>query len=275
MIFSISNIAWLPSNRIQAYSLLQKNKFTGIEIAPGLLFNNSENSINPSNEEIKKIKDELRSFNLELVSMQSLLYNREEAKLFGDYKQRELFLNEITNVINLAERLEIPNLVLGSPKNRIIPKKVVYSEAEDIALSTFIKLGDLASISGTCISIEPNPKEYGTNFINNTNEAIDFIKKIDSKGIRAILDIGSLKMNGEYDNLDKIIDNIKDYLNHVHLSEPYLEPAPKSSLDFQHLYNSLKRVKYNKAISIEMKYNGCYLDTVKKSLSMMSKVGKS
>ena len=272
MILSVSNISWNPSDKLQAYSLLHKNNITGLEVAPGLLFSHLDDPIHPSNQDLCKVKKELNFYNLQLVSMQSLLYGKKEAQLFGNKKERELFFNELLSVIRLAERLEIPNLVFGSPINRIIPNDMSNTHAENIALKTFSKLGDVAANLGICISIEPNPMEYGTNFINNTNEAIAFVKKLNCHGVKVILDIGSVKMSDDFKNLPNFLHKAINYINHVHISEPYLMPAPESSLEFEYLYNLLYSAGYKKAISIEMLNKNYPIHYIEKFLIIMSKI---
>lgn len=275
MILSISNIAWSPSEKLKAYSLLLSNNFEGLEIAPGLFFSHLDDPVSPSNKDIFRAKAELNLYDLKLVSMQSLLYGKKEAQLFGNKQQRDLFHDELIKIINLAERLEIPNLVFGSPTNRSIPSHISSSEAEDIAISMFSRLGDVAMSSGTCISLEPNPKEYGTNFINNMEEAVSFIKKINSSGIKAILDVGSIKMNDDYDDLRQIVYDSRDFLNHVHVSEPYLGPAPESSFEYEILHNLLYEFGYKKAISIEMQNKNCPLDYIDNLMKKMTKINLS
>lgn len=272
MILSISNIAWHPSNRLSIYSALQKFNFTGLEIAPGLLFNHADNPFNPLESELNKIIDELNNFNLKIVSMQSLLFGKKDALLFGNSDQRQIFFDGMLEAIKLAERLNVPNLVFGSPSNRNISKGMKLIDAQDIARSTFTKLGEVALNAGTSISIEPNPQEYGTNFINNMNQAISFIKKIESPGIKAILDIGSIKMNNEFDDLPNLISKSIAHLNHVHISEPYLMPAPQSFSEYEYLYNLLLKAGYEKALSIEMKSENISINNIEACLSKMSRI---
>lgn len=270
MIYSISNIAWNPANKNQAYSILQKNNFKGLEVAPGLLFHEIENPISPKKKDIVKVKNELKSYELRLVSMQSLLFGKNNALLFGNSDERKLFFDEVLNVIKLAEILEIPNLVFGSPSNRIIPDGMSQTESNEIAFSTFYKLGQNAHSSGTSISIEPNPKEYGTNFINTMSEAANFVENINCLGITSILDVGALKMNNELKNLESILDSIAGRLNHVHVSEPYLAPAPKNCKELDNLYNLLTNIGYKKAISIEMKNKNYPIEYMEKYLKKIS-----
>ena len=75
MKISISNIAWSPINRIKIYSFLKKNNIRNIEIAPKLFLNDEKNYLKPNKKKLEQKLEELKSFNLKIISMQSLLYN--------------------------------------------------------------------------------------------------------------------------------------------------------------------------------------------------------
>ena len=59
--------------------------------------------------------------------MQSLLFGKKDALMFGDLSQRRLFMEGMIAAINLVERMNIPNIVFGSPLNRntIIKLKIM------------------------------------------------------------------------------------------------------------------------------------------------------
>ena len=62
-------------------------------------------------------------------------------------------------------------------QNRVIPKNMSYKIAEKIALRTFKSLGVYAKKKKVVISIESNPKIYGTNFLNNIFKLQNLLKK--------------------------------------------------------------------------------------------------
>ena len=270
MIFSISNIAWNPSERLKAYDIMNKNNFTGLEIAPGLLFYSSKNPLNPSKNKIRLVSKELNSRNLELVSIQSLLFNKKDAFLFGNNHQKKKFINALTEVLNFAGKLEIPNLVFGSPKNRNIPINMKHEEALNIAMEVFYYLGEIACLEGTKISIEANPIKYGTNFLNETSDVISFVKTIDNKGIKSTFDMGAVKMNDNFSIIEELITRAIPQLNHVHISEPNLKPAPNSLVEFSQVFKILTKVGYEKAISIEMKKTKDSLENILASTNILN-----
>ena len=77
---SISNIAWLPENDEEMYSFMNHLEYSGLEIAPTRIFPEK-----PYNKiiEAKKFKKNLKEkYNLEISSMQSILYGINE-KIFS------------------------------------------------------------------------------------------------------------------------------------------------------------------------------------------------
>ncbi|WP_282786523.1 sugar phosphate isomerase/epimerase family protein [Flavobacterium croceum] len=238
---TISNIAWQKEFDLEMYSFLQNNKIEGIEIAPTRIFEE-----NPY-EDLKKVKiykDTLQeNFKLKVVSMQSICFGRNEA-IFSSNQERIALQKYIETAIDFASILGCENLVFGSPKNRIIGENQM-----PIAIEYFKLLGDYANSKNTVFAFEPNPIIYGTNFINTTEEAFELIKKCNSKGLKVNFDLGTFIYNNEdLISLDKNINLV----NHVHISEPYLEKIKITGLH-KELADVLRRNNFTKNISIEIK----------------------
>jgi sugar phosphate isomerase/epimerase len=266
LIFSASNIAWAWSDRLAAYEILARHDFHGLEIAPSLFFAQSKSPFLPSDSDIKQRLNELKGFDLEIVSMQSVLFGSDEARLFGSNSQFESFMVAIKNALILAGKLGIPNVVFGCPKNRIIPDSLSRSEAIGLAAEVFTRIGDLAKEAGTAVSLEPNPQIYGTNFLNTFKETHKFIETVDHPAITMMLDTGGLSAANELEDVLGSDCQLLGKLNHVHISEPYLSPAPKSSYEFEKVLEVLQDNDYSKAISIEMKRTSKSLEDLELSV---------
>lgn len=241
MKLAISNIAWSAENDDLMYSFLKSEDFEGLEIAPTRLF--------PDNayDHLKEAKDFkqhiLQRYKLSIPSMQAICFGRHEA-IFGTEEERNNIKGYIQKAIDFASVLECRNLVFGSPKNRIIGEG-----QESTALSFFGDLAVYAASKKTVLAIEPNPEIYGTNFLNTTTQAINFSKEVNNKGLKVNVDLGTIIYNDE--SLDVIADNI-DLINHIHVSEPYLEPIQERVIHTD-LYRLLNEYKYKNFVSIEMK----------------------
>lgn len=254
MTLAISNIAWSPDERIDAYRAMAEAGFGGLEIAPGLFFHPAADPFVPDENAARQALDEIAGFDLELVSMQSLLFGVEGAALFGGDTARAAFVVGMERAIALAGRFGIPNLVFGSPGQRRVPDDMTMDEALSQAAEVFHSLGDFAQSHGTRIAIEANPVAYGTNFLNTLEEAISFVAEVDHPAIVGILDLGAMHMNGSFDDVPGLLPaGIASALNHVHVSEPHLAPAPADAQRLIPVLRALKAQGYDKAISIEMK----------------------
>lgn len=253
MRLAVSNIAWLPEERIEAYRILSDAGISGLEIAPGLFFHAAEDPFVPDATSARMALDEISDAGLALVSMQSLLFGVSGAALFGDEPARLALETGMKRAIGLAGQFGIPNLVFGSPGQRRVPDGMVMERALEEAAGVFRRLGDRAGEAGTQIAIEANPAAYGTNFLNTLEEALDFVERVNHPAIVAILDLGAMHMNGAFDGVPDRIPRLMSRLNHVHVSEPHLAPAPGKAEALTPVLRALQGQGYDKAVSIEMK----------------------
>lgn len=240
MKLSISNIGWADAEDGVVYKQLGGLGVSGIEIAPTRIFPD-----NPYNrlKEAEQFKNKLKSqYGLLISSMQSIWYGKTE-KIFQSETEREVLLEYTKLAIDFASILNCRNLVFGCPQNRVVRDEMDYN----LAVKFFFDLGEYAYRKNTVIALEPNPVIYNTNFINTTEEAISMVKRVNSKGFKVNLDMGTVIYNEE--SLEEINNNI-DLVHHIHISEPYLALIQKRKL-----HNQLAEVlsgRYHNYISIEM-----------------------
>ena len=259
MKLSISNIAWSQAEDEEVYAFLKEVGFSGLEIAPTRIFIESPYE---KLQQAKAFSDLLKSnYKLEISSMQSICFGRDEA-IFGAEADRKSILDYVKKSIDFANMIGCKNLVFGSPKNRIIGENQMQ-----IALDFFNELGVYAASKNTVLALEPNPEIYGTNFINTTNEAFNFVKEINSAGLKVNFDFGTFLYNQE--NLSDITKNLK-WINHVHISEPYLELIQPREIH-KDLIKMLLENEYENYISIEMK-NQNDLASVKKTALYLKQI---
>lgn len=241
MKLSISNIAWDSANDSAAYKAMKDLGFAGLEIAPTKIFGATPyEDLEASKKWAAKMAAEER---LEIPSMQSIWYGRKENIFAGD-ADKEALIAYTKKAIDFAQSVNCRNLVFGCPKNRSTSKESDYTTAIDF----FHEIGDYAFSRGTCIGMEANPTIYGTNFINDTASALKLIDDVNSKGFRLNLDIGTMIQNAES---VEILEGRCDFINHVHISEPYLKPVQERDLH-KNLAKFLNENGYSNYISIEM-----------------------
>ena len=252
MKISISNIAWSKENDNEMLEFLSNKGFDALEIAPTRII---EDSPYEHIEKSKCICEGIKQkYKLDISSMQSIWFGKTE-KIFESEDNRKKLINYSKKAIDFANVINCKNLVFGCPKNRIINNiEIDYNVAVDF----FSEIGEYACSKNVYFSIEPNPVIYNTNFINTTNEAINFVKNINCSGIKINVDLGTIIYNNEDIS---ILENNVNLINHVHISEPNLEYIEKRKLH-KDIVDLLKRNDYNKYISIEMK-NKNNIDKVK------------
>lgn len=247
MKYSISNIAWPIYSNLEVYKLMEKYGYSGLEVAPGKIANNLY-SIN--SDEKNSFYNIIKPFNIVPIAMQSLLFGTTGMNLFQDNTSRSKLLMYLKSAIDWANFWGIEALVFGSPKNRVMEDINNKSDWEKAHIF-FKTLGDYAYSRGIRFCIEPNPKEYGTNFLNTTEDAFNFVLKVNSLGLKVNLDLGTIILNNERIN-NVVNKNILSLIGHIHISEPYLNTIIKR-IESKELIDLLKKYNYPYWISIEMK----------------------
>lgn len=237
MKLSISNLAWNNEDNKKVYEYLSKKQFSGIEIAPTKLFPVSPYThIDEAVEYFNTLKT---NYGLSVSSMQSIWYGQ-IGNIFISSDDRLKLQNYTISAIDFASRIGCKNLVFGNPKAR--NKSKANTDAD--VYGFFKTISDYAFQQNTCVSLEPNPVIYNTNFINNTMQAFEFCNNSGCNHLRVNVDLGTVIYNNEPFNW--VEENI-NLVNHIHISEPYLKKIEK-----RELHKRLKALDYSKYISIEM-----------------------
>ncbi|WP_196795266.1 sugar phosphate isomerase/epimerase family protein [Porphyrobacter sp. AAP82] len=263
----MSNIAWAPDERLEAYAILAGAGFTGLEIAPALFFHEAEDPFVPDTASARRARVEAADAGLAVVSMQSLLFGVTGAALFGSPEARAAFDKAMRRAIALAERFGIPNLVFGSPQQRRVPEGLAMEQALAEAAEVFRKLGDAAAAADTRIAIEANPAAYGTNFCTTLGAALGFVARVDHPAIVPHLDLGAMHMNGDFASVPALLPDLAPRLSHIHVSEPDLAPAPADPAALVPVLAALRAGGYVRAVSIEMKRAALGLAAVRSAVA--------
>lgn len=256
MKYSISNIAWGQEHDAEMYAFLKEQGVEGIEIAPTRIFSKPYDNLEVAHEYAWMLKNK---YGLTVSSMQSIWYGVQQS-IFGSDEDRVYLIDYTKKAILFAEAMGIKNLVFGSPRNRNMPEGD-REEYMKIAKAFFKELGDFAAEHNTVLSIEPNPVIYNTNFLNYTKDACEFVKEVDSPGLKVNVDMGTVIYNRENPHLVKTYKNV---INHIHISVPNLEYIGPCK-EYSTLKKVLGKIEYEGYISIEMK-NQNDIEKVKKAV---------
>lgn len=265
----ISNIAWSSNERLIAYDVINQFGVKNIEIAPSLFFQNFNIASIKKPDNFDFVVQEILDRRIHPVSMQSILFGATDARLFGSNEERETLKKYLRNIIILAEKMQIHNLVFGSPTLRSRPDHLSETQAFELASSLFHDLHNLLDSTGVKIAIEANPTVYGTNFLNTFEEALRFIQFLDLSTFVSNFDMGEMIINDtKQESLQLLEDNIEK-IGHVHISAPNLGRLDKYEETISDIINVLRVSKYTKKISLEMRRPDDGLTQVKSDLQLL------
>lgn len=247
MKIAISNIAWSRSEDDEIARVLSNFSIGGIEVAPTKLW---DDPLLQNDESIQSYLNYWSKKTISIVAMQSLLFGYADLTIFGSSDIRMSTLSYLSKIINLGSKLGVKVFVFGSPKNRLT-MGLNKSKVMDIAIKFFRELGELAYNNKAKFCIEPNSAVYRCDFICTTDEGIELVKEVAHPGFRLHLDAGVMTLNHE--NCEESLERALEYMEHFHISEPYLQKIGSGETDHIRIANHLRKINYNKWVSIEMR----------------------
>jgi sugar phosphate isomerase/epimerase len=252
----ISNIAWERQEEIGVFDILKKMSIKQIEIAITKYFQTWD--IDKS--DILSLKEYFQKNNISIYSFQSIMYGLN----YNLFDNNDLFIKHIEKIIEFAKILNTKKIIFGSPKNRIISGN--YEQKIDIFLNSMKKINNMCSGHDISFCIEPNSKVYGCNFIINSKELLGLLILLNEKNIKMHLDTACMHLE---DDKPSNIENYKDFLDHFHISEPYLGNMNGPIIRHNDFSFFLKKINYDKYLSIEMKSGENNVDTIKNAINFV------
>lgn len=243
----VSNLAWDPEEDEAAAAVLSRHGVTGIEVAPTKRWPDPSGA---TTDEIEAYRRGWSDVGLPIVSMQSLLFGRPDLTLFDSEAAREAFTAYLEAIIELGRGLGAGPLVFGSPKNRL-RGSLSLDDAQATSAPVFARLGRAAAALGSCFCIEPNPVDYGCDFITTAAAGAALVRVVGEPGFGLHLDSGGMTLAG--DDLPQAISGSLDVLRHFHCSEPGLAPAGSTGrVDHEGAARALRDGGYEGLVSVEM-----------------------
>lgn len=250
MSLAISNIAWPAELEPQVADLLALQRIRAVEVAPTKVH---PEPLSAAAVDLKKYRDFWAQRGIRIVALQALLFGKPEFQLFGDAAARQEMLLYLQRLLPFAQALGAEVLVFGSPKNRVMGQ-LNPSEAWEIAVDFFRQIGTVAADHGCWFCIEPNPKEYGCDFVTTAKDGLRLVQDVDQPGFGLHLDAAGMTMS--HDPIIASCQEAADWWWHFHVSEPNLAPIghdAEAGTPHVELAAALRTVGYTRHISIEMK----------------------
>jgi D-psicose/D-tagatose/L-ribulose 3-epimerase len=263
---AVSNIAWLPEEDAAAFDILQALGISQLELAP------SRRWPDPAVATVmdaERYRQDLRNAGFSGVAFQAILFGKPELTLFESPKARLRCINYLGHVARLAAACGAGPLVFGAPKNRRIPEGMPLAEADRIALEFFGALAQRAAQLGVSFCLEPNPTDYGCNYLTHVADAARIVRQVNSPGLRLQIDAGELAMNNEA--VESVIHEQADIIGHVHISQAMLAGFEAPWEGHALLARALAQIDYQLLLSIEMKRPADGLGGVRRAVEFARK----
>ncbi len=265
MKLAVSNIAWDARDDENAYVLLQSKGVQGIEIAPTRVWPAVDKA---SRADAVEFRRTLSRYGLQIVAFQALLFGKPDLKVF-DPATRRICLEYLMHQCDLAAGCGAHALVFGSPKNRL---RGSMSEEDAIASSVefFSELGAYAASQEVHICLEPNPEDYGCDFVRTVTEGAGVVTLTGSPGVNLHFDTGAMILNKE--DAAALIQEHIGLAVHFHVSEPFLEDFSRPHPDHARAAAALGKSPYSGWISIEMRSGPRGLEAVEEAVDFVKGV---
>ncbi|MHA1339298.1 MAG: sugar phosphate isomerase/epimerase family protein [Promethearchaeota archaeon] len=242
--------------------IVKKIGYDGIEIAP-YTFSKDVRYINKS--ERNKIKNIANSYNLQISAMHWLLTTPRGLSITSlDTKIFTSTFEYFKALIDFANDLEIPTLVLGSPQQRNIPSSSVsiFNKARKRAIHLLKSIGNYIEEINNKIKIGFEPLSPNvTNFGASIEETLNILKEISHPNIKINLDANQMTIEDKSPEelINLVISELGlDGILHIHINEPnMLGPGMKKknaqvfSTICDRIIKKLKLIGYKRWISVE------------------------
>jgi sugar phosphate isomerase/epimerase len=249
MKLAISNIAWPIEADTWVARVLADEGIEGVEVAPTKMWPDPTAA---SDDAIDEVRNFWSARSLEIVAAQALLYGRPDLTLFTDEATREATLTYLDGIFRVCGRLGATPLVFGSPRNRAIGD-LEPRAAWPIARDFFARAAESASHHGVVLCVEPNPPEYGCDFVTSAEDAAKLCALVDHPAFGIHLDTAAMTLAGE--DPRHALEVCGPFVRHLHASEPFLARFGTTGVDHETMAALLRERAYQGWVSVEMRHD--------------------
>jgi sugar phosphate isomerase/epimerase len=247
MQFAICNEIFQGWKLEEAMAFARKTGYDAIEIAPFTLAN-FVTEISASQRQ--QIRDAARRTGIAISGIHWVLVKAEGMYLnHREAETRQRSSKYLCDLVDFCADLGGHIIVVGSPKQRMVPAGATPEQAWEWARETFAAAVALALSRGITICLEPlAPAE--TDFINTAEEAVRFVTPFRSPSFRIILDVKA--MCSEAKPIPQIIQDSWPQFAYFHANDRNLKGPGFGDVDFGPIAAALKAVGYDGYVSVEV-----------------------
>ena len=145
----------------------------------------------------------------------------------------------LCKVVDYCLENNVKVITLGSPSMRIGNKKSM--------LDLLMRIDNYIDKRDCIVCVEPNARKYGGEYYYTLDEIVDDIESLYS--IKTMIDSGNLYLEG----LNSVVEfeKHKEYIYHVHISTPDLEPVTLYK-EYANIISDIKNLGYNGNVTYEV-----------------------
>jgi len=247
MQFAICNEIFQGWKLEDAMVFAHKTGYDAIEIAPFTLTKNVA-EVGPA--ERQRIRDAASRTGIAVSGIHWVLVQAEGMYLNSpETGIRQRTAAYFCDLVRFCADLGGHFIVVGSPKQRNVVEGVSYAQAWEWATHTFRDAVKLAEDKAVTLCFEPlAPVE--TNFINTAEEAVRFVRQLDSPSFKIILDVKAMcSMNKP---IPQIIRESWPDFAYFHANDANMKGPGFGEVDFNPIAAALKEVGYTGYVSVEV-----------------------
>jgi D-psicose/D-tagatose/L-ribulose 3-epimerase len=236
------------SNRIQVGYCA---KLSEIEAAKAVGFDYVELSTSEivalSDSDFDKLVGKLKE--LKLPVPVSYLFIPARIKLTGPEIDKEEQMRYVRKAFDRVSRLGVQVVVFGSGPARQVPEGFSKNEAWQQLVEFCKRIGPEARAKKITVAIEAQRKQE-CNIINNLTEGLALIKAVSDPNIQLIVDFYHMAEETED---PAVISVAAKHIRHLHMANPQgrVFPLVWNEFNYASFFSNLKKIGYNKRISIE------------------------
>ena len=172
-------------------------------------------------------------------------------KLTGPEIDKEEQMRYVRKAFDRVSRLGVQVVVFGSGPARQVPEGFSKNEAWQQLVEFCKRIGPEARAKKITVAIEAQRKQE-CNIINNLTEGLEHIKAVSNPNIQLIVDFYHMAEEKED---PAVISVAAKHIRHLHMANPQgrVFPLVWNEFNYASFFSNLKKIGYNKRISIEAK----------------------
>ena len=163
-----------------------------------------------------------------------------------DAEIRKLAVNYVEQIISVASLFQ-SSVVIGSLQGSYL-HNIGREQTIEWLCESLNELTEIADKKHITVLLEPINR-YESNLINRLEQGIDILNRINSGNLKLLADL--FHMNIEEKSIDDAILQAGPYIGHIHFADSNRLYPGFGHIDFQSVFNVLKKNHYKGYLSVE------------------------